>query len=92
MTHGCLSTVPHQRAVFGELGLTGEVRPVVQAEKRILDAIKFGFKKIIIPKPNYDSLKKYSSKIEIIPVSYVSQAIKLLFTNEQTKDFESITE
>ncbi len=67
---------------FGELGLTGEVRAVSQAEKRVSDAIKFGFKKIIIPKRNFDSVKKYGDKIEIIPVSYLSQAIKQLFGNE----------
>ena len=63
---------------FGEIGLTGEVRAVSFAEKRVMNAIKLGFKKIIIPKRNYDSVKKYSDKIEIIPVSYVSQAIKNL--------------
>ena len=72
---------------FGEVGLTGEIRPVSQAEKRVVDSIKFGFKKIIIPKRNYDSVKKYKDKIEIIPVSYLSQAIKTLFTND-----ENITE
>ena len=68
---------------FGEVGLTGEVRAVSFAEKRVSDAIKFGFKKIIIPKRNFESVKKYGDKIEIIPVSYLSQAIKLLFSNEQ---------
>ena len=68
---------------FGEVGLTGEVRAVSFAEKRVSDAIKFGFKKIIIPKRNFESVKKYGDKIEIIPVSYLSQAIKLLFGNDQ---------
>ncbi len=64
---------------FGELGLSGEVRGVTFAEKRVADSIKYGFEKIIIPKRNYDACKKYSDKIEIIPVSYLSQAIKYLF-------------
>ncbi len=68
---------------FGEVGLTGEVRAVSFAEKRVSDAIKFGFKKIIIPKRNFESVKKYGDKIEIIPVSYLSQAIKNLFSNDQ---------
>ncbi len=71
---------------FGELGLTGEVRSVNYSEKRVLDAIKFGFKKIIIPKRNYESVKKHGDKIEIIPVSYLSQAIKLLFNSEAKND------
>ena len=64
---------------FGELGLTGEVRAVSFAEKRVQNAIKLGFKAVILPKRNYDSVKKYADKIELIPVSYVSQAVKKLF-------------
>ena len=67
---------------FGELGLTGEIRGVSNAEKRVQGAIKFGFKKIIIPKKNYDAVKKFGDKIEIIPISYLSQAIKLLFKEQ----------
>ena len=57
---------------FGEVGLTGEIRPVSQAEKRVLDSIKFGFKKVIIPKRNYDSVKKHSQKSisDFVNVSY----------------------
>ena len=76
---------------FGEIGLTGEVRAVSFAEKRVMNAIKLGFKKIIIPKRNYDSVKKYSDKIEIIPISYISQGVKILFSNEQKQGFEDIT-
>ncbi|MBO5926602.1 MAG: DNA repair protein RadA, partial [Clostridia bacterium] len=75
--------IPKDLTAFGEIGLTGEVRAVSQAEKRVSDAIKFGFKKIIIPKRNYESVKKFKDKIEIFPVSYLSQAIKILFNNEE---------
>ena len=68
---------------FGEIGLTGEVRGVSQAEKRVNDSIKFGFKKIIVPKRNYDAVKKYGDNIEIIPVSHLYQAIKLVFADKQ---------
>ncbi|MBR6736882.1 MAG: DNA repair protein RadA [Clostridia bacterium] len=61
---------------FGEVGLTGEVRAVSFAEKRVQNAIKLGFKKVIIPKRNYENVKKYADKITIVPVSFVSQAIK----------------
>lgn len=73
--------VPVDKTViaFGEVGLTGEVRPVSSAEKRVADAIKFGFKTVILPKRNYDAVKKYSDKIEIVAVSYLNQAIKFLF-------------
>lgn len=71
---------------FGEVGLTGEVRTVSFAEKRVSDAIKFGFKSIIIPSRNYDSVKKYADKIQIIPVSYLSQAIKHLFSENSNEN------
>ena len=54
-------------------------RAVSFAEKRVQNAIKLGFKAVILPKRNYDSVKKYADKIELIPVSYVSQAVKKLF-------------
>ena len=64
---------------FGELGLTGEVRAVSFAEKRVQNAIKLGFKSVVLPKRNYESVKKYADKIELIPISYVSQAVTKLF-------------
>ncbi len=64
---------------FGEIGLTGEVRAVTQADKRVDNAIKLGFKKIIIPYKNYHSVEKFKNKAEIVPVKHVYQAIKLLF-------------
>lgn len=70
-------------AAFGELGLTGEVRGVTQAEKRVSDSIKLGFKTVILPKYNYNSVKKFSDKINIVPVSFLSQAVKFLFGNTQ---------
>ena len=77
------SPIDKYLTAFGEVGLTGEIRAVSGAEKRVQGAIKFGFKKIIIPQKNYEQVKKFKDKIEIVAVSYLSQAIKLLFKNEQ---------
>ena len=77
------SPVEKTTTAFGELGLTGEIRAVSFAEKRVLNAIKLGFKKVVIPKRNYDAVKKYEGKIEIKPVSYLSQAIKEVITQPQ---------
>ena len=61
----------------GEVGLTGEVRRVNQIDVRIKEAAKTGFKRIFIPKHNMRaSLKK--SGIEVIPVSSIPQALKLV--------------
>lgn len=81
--------VPIEKTVtaFGEVGLTGEVRPVLSAEKRVSDAIKFGFKTVILPKRNYEAVKKYEGSIKIVAVSYLSQAIKYLFDGKTEEDF-----
>ncbi len=58
----------------GEVGLAGEIRPVNRIEQRISEAQKLGFKKIIIPEGQRIQPSAY--KIEIIPVSKVSEAFK----------------
>ncbi len=63
--------------ILGEVGLTGEVRSVSFAAKRIAEAKKLGFEKCIVPKENADELKDVKG-IEIIPVTCVSEAIKLI--------------
>ena len=68
---------------FGEIGLTGEVRPIMQAEKRVAESIRLGFKKIVLPARNLSQVEKYKEKIEIIPVKHVYQAIKILFDGEK---------
>ena len=65
-------------AVFGEVGLTGEVRPVSYADKRVNECIKTGFKRVLLPAKNIKACKKYESQIELIPVQYVAQMVKLL--------------
>ena len=70
--------------VFGEIGLTGEIRPVMQAEKRVAESIKLGFKKVVLPARNLSQVEKYKAKIEIIPVKHVYQAIKILFDRQTT--------
>jgi DNA repair protein RadA/Sms len=58
--------------VVGELGLSGELRFVPNLEKRIIEAEKLGFKKIICPKGRMDAKK---SKIDIVQVKTLQEAI-----------------
>jgi len=63
----------------GEVGLSGEIRPVNRIEQRILEAEKLGFGRILIP---YNNLKGFDTKklnIEIIPVRKVEEAFRQLF-------------
>ena len=63
--------------IFGEVGLSGEVRAVSMAEQRVNEAIKLGFESCILPKVNLDKLKKYS-EITLYGVSNVREAIALI--------------
>ena len=65
-------------AVFGEVGLTGEVRPVTYADKRVNECIKTGFKQVVLPLKNMKTCEKYKDKIQLIPVQYVNQMINTL--------------
>lgn len=63
----------------GEVGLSGEVRPVSRIEQRIAEAEKLGFHDIIIPRYNYHSLDKSKFSINIHPVRKVEEALRCLF-------------
>ena len=66
-------------AIFGEVGLTGEVRAVSYCEKRVAECVKMGFKKVLVPAKNMKSVTKYADKISIVPILYVNTMIKTLF-------------
>lgn len=63
--------------VFGEVGLSGEIRGVNMTEQRILEAKKLGFHKCILPKSSMDALKEISG-ISLVGVASVKEAIALL--------------
>ena len=63
----------------GEVGLSGEIRPVSRIEQRIAEAEKLGFKQIIIPKHNMQGLDPSRFGIEICPVRKVEEAFRILF-------------
>ena len=64
--------------VFGEVGLTGEVRGISQMDMRIKEAARMGFKRCIIPQTPFrnDSLEK---KVEFIKVSNLKKLLEYLF-------------
>lgn len=62
----------------GEVGLTGEIRRVNKIESRVKEAAKVGFKRIFIPKHNYQS-DLANLGIEVIPIASIPQALKLVF-------------
>ncbi len=64
--------------LIGEIGLTGEVRPVSAIDRRIREAIKLGFERIILPKSARNKVKTDDS-IEVNEVERISVALSLLF-------------
>ena len=64
----------------GEVGLSGEIRPVSRIEQRIAEAQKLGFRRILVPENNVKGLNlKLFHGIEITPVERVEQALRELF-------------
>ncbi len=64
--------------VIGEVGLSGEVRSVGHIDKRIQEAIKLGFQRVIIPQNNVKSIK-VKGAIEVIGVDELKSAIEKVF-------------
>jgi DNA repair protein RadA/Sms len=71
--------LPTLTCMTGEVGLSGEIRPVARLEQRIREAEKLGFERILIPNIALKSLDAKSLKIQLCPVSRVDEAFRLLF-------------
>jgi DNA repair protein RadA/Sms len=69
-----------QICLTGEVGLSGEIRPVNRIEQRIAEAEKLGFKKIILPEYNYNSLPHKAYNIQLLPVKKAEEAFRILFS------------
>ncbi len=70
--------VDSETVLVGEVGLAGEIRTISGIDRRINEADKLGFKKILIPKSNLKGLNTGKRKIEIIGVDKIKDAINLL--------------
>ncbi|MDQ2068849.1 DNA repair protein RadA [Natronospira bacteriovora] len=65
--------LPAEMVVFGEIGLSGEVRPVYNGEERLNEAAKHGFRRAIVPKAN--APRRAPAGMEVVPVRRLSDAI-----------------
>jgi len=71
--------IPQSICFSGEVGLTGEIRPVNKIEQRISEAEKLGFEKIVISSHNLKGINKKSFKIEIVSATKVEEVFQLIF-------------
>jgi DNA repair protein RadA/Sms len=68
--------LPHDLAIFGEVGLAGEIRPVPSGQERLQEAAKHGFKRVILPRAN--APKKPVDGVEVIAVDRLSDALEAI--------------
>ena len=72
-------SIVNDTVLSGEVGLSGEIRPVNRIEQRIQEAEKLGFSRILIPANNLKGFNKKVS-IELVQVRKVSDAFRILFS------------
>jgi DNA repair protein RadA/Sms len=70
--------LPEDLVIFGEVGLTGEIRSVNQVQQRINEAAKLGFKKAIIPRTNLEGLNKPEG-FHVLGMQHVEEVFKYFF-------------
>ena len=66
-------------AMAGEVGLSGEIRPVTRIAQRIGEAQKLGFARMLIPEANMKGLDAKAFGMELVPVARVEHALRELF-------------
>jgi DNA repair protein RadA/Sms len=69
--------VSNRLLVFGEVGLSGEIRPVANGEERLREAAKHGFETAIIPKANMPK-RNTIKKLKLIPVNHLADTLDAL--------------
>lgn len=75
-----------QCAMFGEVGLSGEVRAVSKARQRVEESARMGFENIILPKKNFAEVSKLntSAKLNLFPVESLRDAMKTAMPREKS--------
>ncbi|MGM0914417.1 MAG: DNA repair protein RadA [Pseudomonadota bacterium] len=68
--------LPRELVVFGEVGLSGEIRPVPSGQERILEAAKHGFTRAIVPRAN--APKRAPEGMEVVAVDKLADALEAL--------------
>ena len=64
--------------VFGEVGLSGEIRAVQRAEARVFEAARLGFSNCILPKASLKQMTKKPDGITLVGVKNIKEAIDLI--------------
>ncbi len=73
--------LPSSLVVYGELGLTGEVRPVAYGEERLRELLKLGFTRVILPRENLPRVAAGAAGLTLLGVSSIAEAIAAAFAD-----------
>jgi len=68
---------------IGEIGLTGDLRPVMNAEKLVKEAARMGFEKAVLPRRSAGRLSGQIPGIELVPVTSLADAISITSSQSQ---------
>lgn len=72
--------IPGDTLVMGEIGLTGELRPVQSAEKIVSEAERLGFSRLVLPAKNYEKIRKKPKGLTLVSVKSVSDVLHIFNT------------
>lgn len=72
--------IPRRTCMSGEVGLSGEIRPITRIEQRIMEAEKLGLDTILVPRNNLKGIDRSKFNINIVEVAKVEEAFRTLFS------------
>ena len=75
--------VPRELIAFGEIGLSGEVRAVARTDVRVNEAVRLGFKTILLPKRSIGQAGRVRDGVRVIGISHISEILPHLIKNEK---------
>lgn len=75
--------VPRELIAFGEIGLSGEVRSVGRTDVRVNEAVRLGFKTILLPKRSIGQAGRVRDGVRVIGISHISEILPHLIKNEK---------
>lgn len=78
--------LPAKSVYIGEIGLNGDLRPVSQAERRVQEAVKLGFRRIYLPAVTGQNIsRKITANCQVIPVKHISSFMETISTGSMSK-------
>ena len=70
--------VPDELMAFGEIGLSGEIRAVSHADVRVKEAVRLGFRTILLPEKNMTGSLRVPEGVRVVGVTHIVDALTYL--------------